>query len=90
MVNRPFTSTVMPPRRLVPIALVLGGLCLTQAGCMAAAAVGTVAGTAIGVTGAVVGGAAKVGGKAVVATGKAIIPGDSDKSNLADHRQEEE
>jgi hypothetical protein len=57
---------------------------------MAAAAVGTVAGTAIGVTGAVVGGAAKVGGKAVVATGKAIIPGDGDKNNLRDHREEEE
>jgi hypothetical protein len=57
---------------------------------MAAAAVGTVAGTAIGVTGAVVGGAAKVGGKAVVATGKAIIPGDSDKNAPRDHREEEE
>lgn len=57
---------------------------------MAAAAVGTVAGTAIGVTGAVVGGAAKVGGKAVVATGKAIIPGDGDKNDLRDRREEEE
>lgn len=69
----------MTLRRLVPTALVLGALSLTQTGCMAAAAVGTVAGTAIGVTGAVVGGAAKVGGKAVVATGKAVIPGGGDK-----------
>jgi hypothetical protein len=80
----------MTLRRRLPIALVLCGLCLTQTGCLAAAAVGTVAGTAIGVTGAVVGGAAKVGGKAVVATGKAIIPGDSDKNNLAGHREDEE
>ncbi|AAK25118.1 hypothetical protein EIB18_16720 [Caulobacter vibrioides] len=79
----------MTLRRLAPLALILGGLSLTQTGCMAAAAVGTVAGTAIGVTGAVVGGAAKVGGKAVVATGKAIIPGDSDKNDLADRREEE-
>ncbi|WP_421736749.1 hypothetical protein [Caulobacter sp.] len=56
---------------------------LTLQGCMAASAVGTVAGTAIGVTGAVVGGAAKIGGKAVVATGKAVIPGDSDKARQA-------
>lgn len=80
----------MTLRRLVPIALVLGSLSLTQTGCLAAAAVGTVAGTAIGVTGAVVGGAAKVGGKAVVATGKAIIPGDGDKNDLAGRRDEEE
>lgn len=80
----------MTLRRLASIALLLGALSLTQAGCMAAAAVGTVAGTAIGVTGAVVGGAAKVGGKAVVATGKAIIPGDGDKNDLRDRREEEE
>jgi hypothetical protein len=53
---------------------------LSQTGCLAAAAVGTVAGTAIGVTGAVVGGA----GKVVVATGKAVIPGDSKKDRDRD------
>lgn len=58
----------MTLRRLAPLALILGGLSLTQTGCMAAA---------------------KVGGKAVVATGKAIIPGDSDKNDLADRREEE-
>jgi hypothetical protein len=68
----------------------MGAVTITQTGCMAAAAVGTVAGTAIGVTGAVVGGAAKVGGKAVVATGKAIIPGDSSKNDLGERREEEE
>ena len=65
-------------KRLISVA-VFASLCLSLQGCMAAAAVGTVAGTAIGVTGAVVGGAAKMGGKAVVATGKAVIPGDSAK-----------
>lgn len=80
----------MPRRRLLPIALLMGAVTITQTGCMAAAAVGTVAGTAIGVTGAVVGGAAKVGGKAVVATGKAIIPGDSSKNDLGERREEEE
>jgi len=80
----------MSRRRLLPIALLMGAVTITQTGCMAAAAVGTVAGTAIGVTGAVVGGAAKVGGKAVVATGKAIIPGDSSKNDLGERREEEE
>jgi hypothetical protein len=61
--------------RLAPLAAVLAMVAFSQAGCLAAAAVGTVAGTAIGVTGAVVGGA----GKAVVATGKAVIPGDGKK-----------
>jgi hypothetical protein len=56
---------------------------------MAAAAVGTVAGTAIGVTGAVVGGAAKMGGKAVVATGKAVIPGDSSKGPQGQYDDDE-
>jgi hypothetical protein len=69
------TSSPAAFRRLAPIAAVLAMVALSQTGCLAAAAVGTVAGTAIGVTGAVVGGA----GKAVVATGKAVIPGDSDK-----------
>jgi hypothetical protein len=59
-------------RRLAPVAAIVTMVALSQSGCLAAAAVGTVAGTAIGVTGAVVGGA----GKAVVATGKAVIPGD--------------
>lgn len=76
--------------RSAPLAAVLATLALTQTGCMAAAAVGTVAGTAIGVTGAVVGGAAKMGGKAVVATGKAVIPGDGSKNDLRDRRDEEE
>lgn len=68
----------MTVQRLISAAA-LAALGLSLQGCLAAAAVGTVAGTAIGVTGAVVGGAAKVGGKAVVATGKAVIPGESDK-----------
>ena len=58
-------------------AAAMSALALTLQGCLAASAVGVVAGTAIGVTGAVVGGAAKLGGRAVVATGKAIIPGES-------------
>lgn len=62
-------------RRLAPLAAIVTIVALSQSGCLAAAAVGTVAGTAIGVTGAVVGGA----GKAVVATGKAVIPGDGKK-----------
>ena len=66
----------MTIQRLISAAA-LTALCLSLQGCMAAGAVGTVAGTAIGFTGAVVGGAAKVGGKAVVATGKAVIPGES-------------
>ncbi|MDI1365505.1 MAG: hypothetical protein PSX79_11675 [bacterium] len=61
---------------------------LSLQGCLAASAVGAVAGTAIGVTGAVVGGAAKLGGRAVVATGKAIIPGES--AGDADQRRYEE
>jgi hypothetical protein len=65
----------MPLPRLAPLAAILAMVALSQTGCLAAAAVGTVAGTAIGVTGAVVGGA----GKAVVATGKAVIPGDGKK-----------
>jgi hypothetical protein len=65
--------------RFAPLAATLAMVALSQTGCLAAAAVGTVAGTAIGVTGAVVGGAAKVGGKAVMATGRAVIPGDSRK-----------
>ena len=70
--------------RFAPIAAVLAMVAVSQTGCLAAAAVGTVAGTAIGVTGAVVGGA----GKAVVATGKAVIPGDSDKDRDRDeHRR---
>ncbi|HQR91292.1 MAG: hypothetical protein B7Z44_05905 [Caulobacter sp. 12-67-6] len=68
----------MTVQRLIS-AVALAALGLSLQGCLAAAAVGTVAGTAIGVTGAVVGGAAKVGGKAVVATGKAVIPGESAK-----------
>jgi len=63
------------PRRITVIAVALAAL--TLQGC--AVAIGTVAGTAIGVTGKAVGGAAKVGGKVVVATGKAIIPGESKK-----------
>ena len=78
----------MTLRRLVPAAAILAAVALTQTGCLAAAAVGTVAGTAIGVTGKVVGGAAKMGGKAVVATGKAVIPGDSSKDDL-NAREEE-
>jgi hypothetical protein len=66
----------MTAQRLIST-LALVALGVTLQGCMAASAVGTVAGTAIGLTGAVVGGAAKVGGKAVVATGKAVIPGES-------------
>ncbi len=80
----------MSLRRIAPIAAVLGLVAVSQTGCLAAAAVGTVAGTAIGVTGAVVGGAAKVGGKAVVATGKAVIPGDSSKNELRQREEEEE
>jgi hypothetical protein len=67
-------------RRLAPLAAVLVMVAVSQQACVAAA-VGTVAGTAIGVTGAVVGGAAKMGGKAVVATGRAVIPGDSRKDS---------
>jgi hypothetical protein len=66
----------MTAPRLI-ITLAAAGLALTLQGCLAASAVGAVAGTAIGLTGAVVGGAAKVGGKVVVATGKAVIPGES-------------
>ncbi len=69
----------MTLRRFAPLAAILAMVAVSQTGCLAAAAVGTVAGTAIGVTGAVVGGAAKMGGKAVVATGKAVIPGDGKK-----------
>lgn len=58
-------------RRSVPLALALTALMLQ--GCLAAAAVGTVAGTAVGVTGAVVGGTAKVAGAGV----RAVVPGDS-------------
>lgn len=60
--------------RLAPLGVILVTVALSQTACVAAA-IGTVAGTAIGVTGAVVGGA----GKAVVATGKAVIPGDGKK-----------
>lgn len=77
----------MITHRLISAAA-LAALGLSLQGCMAASAVGTVAGTAIGVTGAVVGGAAKVGGKAVVATGKAVIPGESAKDR--DKREYEE
>ncbi|WP_425995738.1 hypothetical protein [Caulobacter sp. DWR1-3-2b1] len=77
----------MTVQRLISAAALVA-LGLTLQGCLAAAAVGTVAGTAIGVTGAVVGGAAKMGGKAVVATGKAVIPGESDKDR--DKREYEE
>lgn len=66
--------------RLASIAAALALVAVSQTGCLAAAAVGTVAGTAIGVTGAVVGGA----GKAVVATGKAVIPGDGKKDRERD------
>jgi|GEM_PF-3054656 len=65
---------------LAPVVAVLALVAVSQTGCLAAAAVGTVAGTAIGVTGAVVGGA----GKAVVATGKAVIPGDGKKDRERD------
>lgn len=58
-------------RQLTPLALVTAALVLQ--GCLAAAAVGTVAGAAVGVTGAVVGGTAKVAGAGV----RAVIPGDS-------------
>ena len=58
-------------RKTVPVALLLTAFLLQ--GCLAAAAVGVVAGTAVGVTGAVVGGAAK----GVGAAGRAVIPGDS-------------
>ena len=57
--------------RIVPLALAAAALMLQ--GCPAAAAVGTVAGTAVGVTGAAVGGAAKAAG----AGARAVIPGDS-------------
>lgn len=67
-------------RSFASIAAILTMVAVSQTGCLAAAAVGTVAGTAIGVTGAVVGGA----GKAVVATGKAVIPGDSKKDRERD------
>ena len=77
----------MTAQRLISAAA-LAALGLTLQGCMAAAAVGTVAGTVIGVTGTVVGGAAKVGGRAAVATGKAVIPGESDKDR--DKREYEE
>ena len=70
----------MTLRRLAPLAAILTMVALSQTSCLAAAAVGTVAGTAIGVTGAVVGGA----GKAVVATGKAVIPGDGKKDRDRD------
>jgi hypothetical protein len=76
-------------KRLISAAA-FAALCLSLQGCMAAAAVGTVAGTAIGVTGAVVGGAAKMGGKAVVATGKAVIPGDSSKGRDQGQYDDEE
>lgn len=68
----------MSLRRFAPLAAILTMVAVSQTGCLAAAAVGTVAGTAIGVTGAVVGGA----GKAVVATGKAVIPGGGHKDDL--------
>lgn len=67
-------------KRLAPVFAILGLVAVSQTGCLAAAAVGTVAGTAIGVTGAVVG----AGGKAVVATGKAVIPGDGKKDRERD------
>lgn len=70
----------MTLRRFAPLAAVLTMVALSQTGCLAASAVGAVAGTAIGVTGAVVGGA----GKAVVATGKAVIPGDGKKDRERD------
>ena len=71
----------MTLRRLAPLAAVLALVAVSQTGCLAAAAVGTVAGAAVGVTGAVVGGA----GKAVVATGKAVIPGDGKKDRDRDN-----
>jgi hypothetical protein len=77
----------MTVQRLMSTAALIA-LGLSLQGCVAASAVGMVAGTAIGVTGAVVGGAAKVGGKAVVATGKAVIPGESAKDR--DKREYEE
>lgn len=58
-------------RKTTLLALMAGALMLQ--GCLAAAAVGTVAGTAVGVTGAVVGGTAKAAG----AGARAVIPGDS-------------
>lgn len=58
-------------RQFSPLAAVT--LALLLQGCLAAAAVGTVAGTAVGVTGAVVGGTAKVAGAGV----RAVVPGDS-------------
>lgn len=70
----------MTLRRIAPVVAALTMIAASQTGCLAAAAVGTVAGTAIGVTGAVVGGA----GKAVVATGKAVIPGDGKKDRDRD------
>ncbi|WP_297513309.1 hypothetical protein [uncultured Caulobacter sp.] len=72
-------------RRLAPLVAILAAVAFTQSGCLAAAAVGTVAGTAVGVTGAVVGGA----GKAVVATGKAVIPGGGkkDRAERDDYRR---
>jgi hypothetical protein len=70
----------MPFRRFAPLAALMTMIALSQAGCLAAAAVGTVAGTAIGVTGAVVGGA----GKVVVGAGKAVIPGDGKKDRDRD------
>jgi hypothetical protein len=77
----------MTAQRLISTAAILA-LGLALQGCLAASAVGTVAGTAIGLTGAVVGGAAKVGGRAAVATGKAVIPGESAKDR--DKREYEE
>ena len=70
-------------RRFIPLAAILAMVAVSQTGCLAAAAVGTVAGTAIGVTGAVVGGA----GKAVVATGKAVIPGGGHKDDLRERNE---
>jgi hypothetical protein len=58
--------------RKLALIVLLSAVALSAQGCIAMA-VGTVAGTAIGVTGAVIGAAAK----GTVAVGKAIIPGDS-------------
>ncbi|MBU4433853.1 MAG: hypothetical protein KKC14_05490 [Alphaproteobacteria bacterium] len=77
----------MTVQRLI-FAAAIASMGLSLQGCLAASAVGAVAGTAIGVTGAVVGGAAKLGGRAVVATGKAIIPGENPAD--ADQRRYEE
>ena len=55
----------------------IGALALTQAGCLAAAVVGTTAGVAIGVTGAAVGATAKGVGMAA----GAVIPGGGDKDD---------